>query len=1012
MRRLISFAFLCALSPQLALAQAAPSKDEEVTEDDATEMPIEEAPPAPSAPAEPPKTDAEPKPAPPAAPPEAKAAEAEAEEDAGDMAEAEEDAEAAPTRPPAKGKGAVWGVVSDAIEKDSLPEATVTVVGTKYKTVADEEGRYRLELPPGKYTLRFFFELHQPALVKDVVVRLGKTERIDSEVLPDEAATETFEVETQADTASVEGQVLARQRAVSVGDGVGRAEISKTPASNAAQAAQRVVGANIVGSRFVYVRGLGERYTNALLNDAPLPSPEPDRAAIPLDLFPALILDNLNIVKTFTPDMPADFAGGSVRIQTRELPSKPLLQLGASLGVDDRATFRMRNGERGSPTDFLGFDSGMRDLPKSLEGQVYRGGEDQLQGARDLNTYMSSKRYFTPPNYSVSAVAGNGWALPNDQRLGALVTFNYGRSYAVRDDGIARTFGNTTAADGTGSILKIENDYKLTSGTDRVNWGSLASVSYLPSLRHRITLLGLHTQLADSSAQIVSGRNESRGANIVNTKLRYVSRALNFGQLRGEHDFPTLANARIDWNAALSHASRAEPDTRDTVFQSSDGGNYNSITTPENGAHLFADQGETSVGGGLDWTQPFGRAADASRLKLGGLFSLRSRDFSARRFHYTYFPSEPPYVYSCGSTFYASCPDALYVNSNIGTTGALQLTEDTRPEDAYKASLEIYAAYAMLDLELSKTVRVVGGARVEATEQELDPYSQDPTGTDKPSASLSKVNALPALSLVYAATPRTKFRASLSRTLARPQLRELAPFEYTEYFGARPYSGNESLTLTYINNADLRFEFFPTQREVLAFSFFYKSFENPIENVLKSAGSGLVVQPQNARGGRLVGVELEARRSLEFVTPELKSLTAIANVTLARSEVQLNRARFVEVTNIDRAMVNQAPFVINLALDYANDESGTGVRLLYNVSGKRIVEVGADGFPDAYEQPKHVLDLSVSQAFAKQWQFKLAAANIIGTRTRVTLGSANRDDRLMQSFADSRVFSLSGTYTH
>jgi TonB-dependent receptor len=930
--------------------------------------------------------------------------------------EGDEDAGAeSPGRPPPKGKGVVWGYVKDT--EGELIEAPVQVVGTKTTVVTDENGAYRLELPPGTYNLRISYELHKSVRFDKVVVEAGKVQRLDTQLLSDEEAVDVVEVVEDADKSTVEGTTLARQRATAVGDSVGRAEIARTPAANAAQAAQRVPGATIVGNRFVYVRGLGERYTNALLNGAPLPSPEPDRAAIPLDVFPSLIVDSLSIVKTFTPDVPGDFAGGSVRIQTRELPTKPLLQGSLGFGFNDHATFRQRLAQRGSSTDYLGFDDGTRDLPELLKQKPYVALtpaelKDATQG---INSYMSAVRTFTPPNGSGSIVAGNGWSLGNDQRIGALVALNYSRSFTYRDDGIARTFSR-----GGPTGIETETDYKLAVGNDKVSWGSLGSVSYWPSANHRLTLLGLHTQLADSSAQVVQGFNRGRSADIANTRLRYVSRALNFGQLRGEHDFHSLYNARLEWNGSLAHAGRSEPDTRDSVFQNEAGVGYSAITTPENGAHLNARQGESSIGGGLDWTQPLSDAAEATRLKVGGALSSKSRNFRQRRFHLETIDTANAGGFFCGTTYNRGCPDRFFTPANIASD-ALLLIEDTTPEDAYRAKLAVYATYGMVDLGITKDLRVVGGVRAEITRQELDPYPQAPGALDKPAQPLRSTDFLPAASVGWQTTKATKLRVSFSQTLARPQIRELAPFSYAPYYGARPFAGTPELKITHISNYDTRFEFYPTLREVLAFSFFAKTFRDPIENIVLASGSG-VVKPQNSKGARLVGVEFEARKTLEMLSSSLKDLTLIANLTLARSKIELEKTNLTAVTNLERPMVNQAPYVLNLAMDYENEPLGITARALYNVSGKKIVEVGS-GVPDAYEQPKHQVDLTVSKAVGKQLSFRFNAVNVLASDTVVTLGPKKRDDRIMrvhsvpQAFEnvfsdDARIFTLSGTYTY
>lgn len=945
-----------------------------------------------------------------------KAAPEAADADEGADEGADEDlGEEDPGRPPPKGKGVIWGSVKDT--EGELIEAPVQVVGKKKaEAVTDENGHFRLELPPGTYSLRFSYELHKSTRIDNIVVKAGKTAKLDIQLLADDEAVDVVEVVEEADKSTVEGTTLARQRSSAVGDSVGRAEIAKTPASNAAQAAQRVVGATIVGGRFVYVRGLGERYTNALLNGAPLPSPEPDRSAVPLDVFPSLIIDNLSIVKTFTPDVPADFAGGSVRIQTRELPTKPLFQAGLSLGYDDGSTFRHRLAQRGSSTDWLGYDDGTRDLPPLLKDHtaLALSPEQQKQAAQGLNSYMSAVRYLTPPNYSLNVVAGNGWSLGGDQRLGALVTFNYSRAFTSNEDAIARTY----SAVGTTGLKRL-NDYKLSFGNDRVSWGSLASISYWPSARHRLTLIGIHTQIADATAQVIQGFDDGRSANINSTRLRYVARSMNFLQLRGEHDFPELSNARLEWNTAVSGANRNEPDTRDVVFQASNGSEYNIITTPEEGAHLHANQGETAYGGGVDWTQPLAREAEATKLKAGALVSVRSRDFAARRFHLqpSAFHPETGQPITCGTTVALNCPDKIWTPENVDN-GYLSLEEDTQSTDAYKAFLNVYAGYGMIDWALGKKVRVIGGARVEVTKQSIDPYTQFATGPDPKGQRIDATDVLPSVSMAYSVTKKAKLRLAAARTLARPQLRELSPFTFSNYFGAMPYAGNPNLRLTYINNYDTRFEFYPTLREVVAFSLFYKTFKDPIENIVVDSGGG-VVQPQNSLGATLEGIEIEGRKTLDFVDA-LRDFSVIANLTLARSRVEIDKSQTaIAVTSSTRPLVNQAPYVVNVALDYTNESIDFGARLLYNVAGERIVEVGSKGLPDAYLLPQSILDFTAHKGFGKHLDIKFTARNLLAADTVVTLRSGNGEERVMRRhydgsslYADSREFQLAAAYTY
>jgi hypothetical protein len=922
------------------------------------------------------------------------------------------------TKPPPKGKGAIVGVVTDTKFNESIIEAPVTVLGGKQSTFTDVEGRFRLELPPGTYSIRVRYDLHQPARVDKIVVQEGKIVRVDASLVPDETAVETVEIVTDVDKTSIEGQTLERRRSAAVGDGVGRAEIARTPDRNAAEAARRVVGASIIGGRFVYVRGLGERYTNAALNGAPLPSTEPDRNTVPLDLFPALVIDSLTINKTFTPDQPADFAGGSVRIFTRTFPRETLLQLSLTAGLNTATTFRDGLGYQGSSTDWLGYDGGLRQLPDDVPDEKIEGELAEQHGPR-LNSRMSTRRQLMPPNHGGSLVVGDAWKL-GKQKLGALVALNYGRSFQIIADEKVRVFRLPDA--GSFDLVPRVN-YRAERGIDAVRWGAFGSVSYEPVPNHRLSLNAFHSQSGDDTALEMEGKAEATGENRIHvTRLNYSSRALDFGQLRGEHDFPALGNARLDWFGSLSYATRNEPDTRANMYMlvpnPMGAPSWTWQVNAQSGSHFFADQGELQRAGGLDWTQPFGKADDAPKAKVGGLVSVRDREFDARRFEFAPArrrPADFAELIRCdGPAFPQDCSDKLFQGANVNRV--IAVSEKTRENDAYDAGLDVYAGYLQLDGELTKGLRAVGGARVEKTKQTIssfNPFAPD----EKVSGDIDETDVLPALSLVYAAGSKANTRLAVSRTLARPQLRELAPFVFNPYFGGFPTQGNADLRLTYITNADVRFEYFPTMREVLAFSFFYKHFKDPIEEVLRTRGDTYVTF-DNAPAADLIGLELEARKGLDFLTGGLKDFSLLANLTLVKSKVNLDNVGVA--TNASRPLSNQSPYIVNMALDYSHPDTKTQARILYNVNGKRIVTVGSDGLEDIYEKPRHQLDLTVVQGIGKNFELKANAQNLLNAKFKTTQlgpdpdgdGPEKAKEFVTGEFRQGVSFSLSASYTY
>lgn len=903
------------------------------------------------------------------------------------------------SKAPAAGMGVIVGVVKETEFHEPLVEAPVQVVGSKKEALTDIEGRFRLELPPGTYSIRVGYELHKTARIDGVVVTAGKSTRLDVDLVADKDAVDVFEVVEEADKSSLEGLILARQKSTVVGDSIGRSEIAKTTDRNAAQAAQRVVGATVVGGRFVYVRGLGERYTNALLNGVPLPSPEPDRAAVPLDLFPTGVLNSLTIAKTFTPDSPADFAGGSVRIETREIPREPLFQINARGGYNTNSTFRERLTYRGGGLDWLGIDDGTRALPEGFPTGFIDNlpPDERTRAGEDINSYMSATRSNTPPDHSIGVVAGNGWDFGNDRKLGGLLAVNYGRTYTVRRDETVRIF---TPPGPDEEEYHLARDYKADTGNVNVNWGAYGNVTYRFNAQHQLTLTGIRTTLNDNRTQYLSGFHDVRSANIHATRLAFVTRALNLGILSGEHRFPDLNRAELDWNVVLSSATRDEPDRRDTVWQDSTltpEKNYAYVDANESGRHFYSNQKETQRGGGIDWTQPLGLKEDT--LKGGGLLSFRDREFNSRAMQLQYRKEDPVAgtsgaqplthpVLRCPSGNFDECNDKLFVPGNIGhdADDAIELSEFRGPGDNYDATLNIYAAYVQADLGVTKDVRILIGERIEHTLQVIEAYNTELVKDPDLGARISQTDILPALAVTWSMSKKTKLRASATRTLARPQLRELAPFTFQDYFGGRVEGGNPDLKITNITNLDLRLEAFPTLREVLAMSVFFKHFKNPIERVILGGGDEGSVSYRNADTAQLLGLELEARRTLDFINPHLKDFELTTNLTLAHSRVTLPEEATISLTNLTRPLVNQAPWVFNFQLSYSREKSGTTATATYNAVGPRIVTAGSQGLDDIYEHTRHMLDLTVLQKLGSHFALKAEARNILNSEVLMTQG--------------------------
>ncbi|XXX72702.1 TonB-dependent receptor [Sorangium sp. So ce134] len=922
--------------------------------------------------------------------------------------------EPSPSRPPPAGKGVVWGVVTDSATKEPVFDAQVSVVGTKLKVIADLDGRYRLELPPGSYQLRVWYEAYKPQRVQDVRVTAGQVIQVDVGLDPDQQVEDVVEVEFEPERASVAAQLLIRKNAAHVGDAVGAKEIAKTPDRNAAEAAKRIVGATVVDSRYVYVRGLGERYTNALLNGAPLPSPEPDRQAVPLDLFPSLVLSDITVVKTFTPDIPGDFAGGSVQINTRELPTKFLFQASLSLGLNTRSTFRDRLSYDGSGTDWLGIDGGARALPGEIpDYKVVRLGpkpgggtisrDEMTAYGRAINSSMATTRSFTPPNGSGSVVVGDTLKLGGEQRLGYIATLSYGRKFSPRAN---ETLGVFDPAPQTGELVRVS---EITTGSirDQVSWGSFGSVTYNPDQDHKVTLTGLHSRSSDDLASQADGDPSSGDSAFRDTMLRFISRSLTLGQLQGEHRFGALDGGTVDWKASVSLATSDEPDTRETVYIRDDAsGAFSWDEGTLSGAHFFSDMEDTSYGGQLSYTQPLVRGDTPTRLKAGALLNFREREFNARRFRFKQRPGADP-------TLLRQEPAQLFSDENIGSV--LELEEITRETDSYTANDDLYAGYVMTDAAVTRWLRAVLGARIEASSLSLRAFDRYSPSSPEINVESGKVDLLPAANIVVKATSNSNVRLGVAKTLARPQLRELSPTLYQEGYSGREVQGNPELRRTSVVNGDLRFEIFPTAGEVAAVSVFYKHFQEPIEEVIIPNGGRGRLTYVNGDSGYVAGVELELRKGLGFISPLLREVTALGNLTFVTSEVtidpEISAGGITIQSSPTHPLQGQSPFVVNLGLDYTGESTGTSARLLYNVFGARLRRVGSR-LPDEYEQPRHQIDLTVAQRLGEHVELKLAGENLIDAPVRVTQGSENDEDNIVNQYSTGTTVTLSASYTY
>lgn len=877
-----------------------------------------------------------------------------------------------PSPPATKIRTGISGTVADSATGVPVPYVVISVVaGGTGHTTTDSTGYYELELAPGNYTIRLASETHDPKRV-EIRVRRGSLLPLDVALDRSEEAVEVFFVEAPAETRTEAGALQVRKQAATVTDSMSAQEMSRTADSSAAGAVKRVVSATVVDGKYVLVRGLGGRYMTTLLNGVTLPSPEPDKQAVPLDLFPTSLLANLTVAKSYAARAPGTFAGGTLMIETNSYPEDFTFKVKASTSVDTGSTLTDRQSYRGGSLDFVGFDDGTRALPSAVPtaGPLRVSGDglsaaDVERIAESFDNNWALDTASTPPNLSLGVTVGDTTTL-GERKLGYFATASFSHGSDVRE---------TTASKLTSSAEGLAYNEQITTvqGQSDATVGGLVNVGYQLAEGHELGLFWLYTHTGESEASIAEGQRALDVEPSRATHLAWTERFLNFVQLSGRHTSPALHGLKTRWQANFALTGRSDPDTRDLLYTLLDDGRERYKNEPGSGERLFSNLSENSVGGGLDLELPAGPIT----ARTGAIVQTNHRSFDARRFRMNFIGSDVQSLFAD--------PADIFSADAIGPE--YQMIERTLATDAYDASLMVGGVYGELEGQVTDDVRLIGGLRYELSQQDLTPGSPYGLGviTEEDDTKRDDRDFLPALSAVYGLTSTMNLRAAYSYTLARPRFRELAPFLFVDYDRRRNVSGNPALLTTRIHNGDLRWEWFARETEVYAASLFYKQFVNPIEQVIVSAQAG-DVSFANAAGARVYGAELEARLGLDRIHPRLADFRAQANVSVIRSRIELTPEQLLSQTSQVRPLQGQSPYVVNAGLGYSRPDLGLEANLFYNVFGQRITEVGFDSLPDVYEQPFHRLDVTASKRLADGWTLKLAGKNLLNRSVSLDQG--------------------------
>jgi len=896
----------------------------------------------------------------------------------------------------------IVGTVRDETNAIALPGTPVEVVGTTQVVYTDVDGRYVLNLPAGTHEIKVVLDGYQEKLIR-VETGAERTQTLDIGIVMNrfaDSVTVTGQA-ADAETSSAAAQLVERRNADVITDNIGAQEMRDNGDADAAAALSRVTGMSVVDNQYVFVRGLGERYSNTTLAGAVIPTTEPDKKVVPLDLFPAGLIDSVQVAKSYSPDKSAEFAGGLVQIVPLKLPNRPVVDFSYGINHSSNATGKSILLSPLNGRDAWGFDDGARSLPASFpDNKIVRRGiftpnvgygpEEITAFGRALGNVWRPQVADGAPGQSWSASAGNRFG-----KLGfvASATHSYKEQYVEEN----RKFLRVESGSGATAVLDPISDYDMQYGTQKAQLGIVGNIAYQFTPNHRLGIENFFTHSGRDEGRYFEGDNFDNGFRYRNYRVQYVEEGMMSNGVTGEHFFQGLANSRFDWRANVARANRDEPDLRETLYQGP-----LSTTNPVNPVYVLADESQSgfrmfntlddkTVDTSANWAMLSNTGGRPTQYKLGVSFVERNRDFASRRFRYI-----PVVLTKDGPalTNLTAMPEDLYTNNNIGT--AFRFNEETRPTDAYDGHQTTAAGYGMVDVAFSARTRMIAGARVEQFNQEVSTF--DPFGlfVSKISAENKNTDIFPGINIVQAMKGNTNLRLSYGTTVNRPEFRELAEFEFTDVVGNRATKGNPNLERALIHNADARWEMFTGSRGVLAASVFYKYFDKPIERVIIAA-----VQPiatfQNADNARNVGLELEVGRDLG------RHFFVNANYTFVDSSITLQPEQLISQTSLKRALAGQSKNLFNMTFE--GTAKGFSARVLYNFFGDRISDVGANDAPDVIEQGRGGLDLVLAQRF-RGLNMRLTFENLADSDFKFTQGSEEQ-----RIYKLGRVIALSFGYS-
>lgn len=928
--------------------------------------------------------------------------------------------------------GTVRGMMYEDATGEPVLFGAVVVDETQEGTTSDLDGAYFLDLSPGTYTLVFSYLGFADLKISDVVVTEGQVTTIDARLKEDTEVLEEVVITAKQSRNTEAALATIKRKSSNVMDGISSASFKRMGDSNAAAAAKRVPGVSIEGGKYVYVRGLGDRYTKSILNGMDIPGLDPDRNTLQMDIFPTNVLDNIIVLKTFTADLPADFTGGVVNISTKDFPESRKMKASVGIGYNPDMHFNSNYlTYKGGATDALGFDDGTRAIPTG--GSLnFPTRVDALKNEANAAAYTSILKKFDPTlrpdqmtsfmDYSVGFSTGDQKNIGNNT-LGYNLALSYKNSTDFYKEVISTAYGKDPKKD----VFELERqEYQNGSlGSNNVLLGGLAGLAFkTKTSKYKLNLL--HLQNGEKESGIFDFIGSDKGSNFEAKQynLEYSQRSLTNLLLNGEHSF-SEGDWKLDWRLAPTLSRQNDPDIRFTRLRDVGNGNFTFDTESGIPERIWRSLSENNYVGKVDLVNTRKFWDRTAKIKVGTGYSYKERDYEIQNFQIT----------KGTSVVVTSDPNDIFKDSNLFTSEnkrGLFFDAAFIPNNPnkYDANINNAFGYVSVEMEPTSALKTILGVRAEN-------YIQNYTGEDQQGVALKEQLAsfdlFPSVNMIYALTDKMNLRASFTQTVARPSFKEASYATIIDPISGRTFIGgffkdvdvvtgettwDGKLKQTDITNYDLRWEYFQMGGNGVSVSGFFKQFKDPIE-IVQFAQAPSNLQPRNVGNGQVLGAEFEVKQNLSFLSEALKNLAFNANVTYTTSKIDLTdkeyesrkaSARVGETITKTRDMSGQAPYLINTGLAYRDLDSGIEVGTYYNVQGKTLQYVGISDRPDVYSRPFHSLNLTASKRIGERIDIGLKVDNILGQKKELYYDSFKSSNPIYSSKYSGRSFSLSLGY--